>query len=269
MSININVRSREELDKSIKKNKHLKCRFKGLLDQDKIKFKNKNALLTISIGQDTKKNSRLEAMLDLILQYFDKCTIALHDTLQRHTMAMQVGGRSVDYYKASRSLGDLWLLTNKNLCNRYASRVKIIRWDEWINHSLYKKYRDMIVNEMNKDQGYKQYLLSSINKYLDRYEKRLSQPENFNRANSEDVCLDYLIEECAVLCLWPITDCHYEIYDGTHNIAMKETLTRFVNNKQCYPLEMLKITFNHRPDLKPQELINNLLCQEDREIVCA
>ena len=252
--------------KKIEKKRLLKCRFKGLLDKDN--FRNKHALLTISIGQDNRNSSRLEAMLNLALSHFEHCTIALHDTLQRHTMAMQANGMSIDFYEKAKLLGDQWLSANQYLYDKHKDNITIIRWDDWLCSPNYLKYKDIIFTEFNNNSSYKKSMLSSISAYLDRYEKRVTNKELFNRLYAEKLCLDYLIEECAVLCLWPTTGCQYEIYDGNHNEAMKSTLKKFVNNDQNYSIDMLNIVFNHRPDLKPQELLHNRTHISCLEEVC-
>jgi hypothetical protein len=234
--------------------KKIKCRFKGLTGNDKLALKGHNGLLTISIGQDTQDNKRFIAMLDLMMDTFDHCTIALHDTLQRHTMAMQTNSTANACYNKATAIGDRWLETNEQLCKKFGSRINIIRWEDWIQHPDFEKHKAQIIKTMNNDDSYNDLFYQSIHNYLNRYVTRLNNPEIFNRQHAEQLCIDYLIEECAALCLWPTTDADYEIYDGTHNAAMQETRKRFVHATTPNKIRSLNIVFNHRPDLKPQKL---------------
>jgi tRNA-dependent cyclodipeptide synthase len=243
--------------------KELKCRFKGLADGYEINFKNQSVLVSISIGQDSKNTTRFSALLKLIFQHFENCTITLHDTLQRYTMAIQTGRTSSDCYQDAMLLGDQWLAAHQKLCNDYGDRIKIIRWDEWLNHTLFKDSQQMIKDEIQNDSAYKQYFTESIDAYLNRYANRLTESSVFNRKQAESLCLDYLIEECAILCLWPSTGCHFEIHDGAHNSAMQKSLKRFVDQKQNYSFQMLNIIFNHRPNLNPQKLLKHLVCHDN------
>ena len=237
--------------------KELRCRFKGLVDGYEANFKNQSVLVSISIGQDSKNTARFSALLKLIFEHFENCTITLHDTLQRYTMAIQTGHDASHCYQDAKNLGDEWLAAHEKICKDYEGHIKIVRWDEWLNHPSFEESKQMIMDDMQKDSAYKQYFTESIDTYLNRYENRLEPSSVFNRKKSESLCLEYLIEECAALCLWPTTGCHFEIYDGAHNIAMKESLKQFVHQKQNYPFEMLSILFNYRPNLKPQALLKH------------
>jgi hypothetical protein len=242
--------------------KELKCRFKGLADGYEINFKNQSVLVSLSIWEDVESTVRLFAMLKLVFQNFATCTIALGDTLQRHTMAIQTGRTSADCYQQAKLLGDQWLATHEKICKDYEDRIKIIRWDEWLNHPLFKDSEKMIKDEIENDAIYCDYFHESIDTYLNRYENRLRPSNLFNRKKAEALCLAYLIEECAALCIWPTTSCRFEMYNGVPTLAMQETLKRFVHQKQNYSLQMLSVLFNHRPDLNPQKLYEHSVNHE-------
>lgn len=235
--------------------KELKCSFVGVSDEKKQEFTNQRALLSVSLGQDSKNNARFSALLKLIFQHFKSCTITLGDTLQRHTLAIQTERTSADCYQEAKLLGDQWLATHEKICKDYEDRIKIIRWDEWLNHPSFKDSEKMIKDEIQNDAIYRHYFHQSIDTYLNRYENRLKLSNLFNRKKAEALCLDYLIEECAALCVWPTTGCRFEMYNGVSTLAMQETLKRVLHQKLNSSLEMLSIHFNHRPNLNPQKLL--------------
>lgn len=230
----------------------LKCDFKSLSYHKEFNFKNQSALVSVSLGQKIKHTERFSAILRLVFQHFGYCTITLGDTLQRHTMAIHTGREADDCYQDAMLLGDQWLAAHQKLCNDYGDRIKIIRWDEWLNHTLFKDSQQMIKDEIQKNSAYKQYFTESIDAYLNRYANRLTASSVFNRKQAESLCLDYLIEECAILCLWPSTGCQFEIYDGAHQKAMKKTLEYFVHKPKHNSLQMLNIFFNDDKKREPQ-----------------
>jgi hypothetical protein len=235
--------------------KELKCSFTGVTDEKKQNFNNQRALLAVSVNNIQKNINRFSAILKLIFQYFENCTIIVGDTLQRHTLAMQSDKETTVCYDDVIALGDEWLAAHEKICKGYEGRIKIVRWDEWLNHPSFEESKLMIMDEMQKDSAYKQYFTESIDAYLNRYENRLTPANTFNRKKAESLCWDYLIEECAVFRLWPSTESHFVIYDGTYPSAMKETFIRFINQQQSYPFDLLNIYFNDGEIREPQILI--------------
>lgn len=235
--------------------KPIKCHFRNIHKEDRVKFEGAHCLLTISIGQESQEDKRLAAAIDLISQSFESCTIALHDTLQRFTIAINQGqGEAESFYDAALSSGDKWLEQNKTAYSEVLGRLKVdfIRWDKWLNDPDFSEKKSMILSELNRDPQYRQLFDESIEMYLSRYAKRLRDPNLFDRKRAAALCFDYLVEECAVLCLWPKTGCQFEIYPGKHNAAMSETRKRFVHAVSPNLVKSLSIAFNYRPDLKPQ-----------------
>ncbi|MES2203877.1 MAG: hypothetical protein V4496_01525 [Pseudomonadota bacterium] len=218
-------------------------------NQYKLKFSQSSCLLTISVGQETHEKERFSPTIDLIGRSFSACTIALHDSLQRHTIALDREGSADDYYDTAIAMGDLWLERNKQYLDAQNIPVTIIRWDEWFKDVEFQKYKEKVINELNCDESYRAEFNRTISEYLTRCCKRHPNPEQFDRKRAEQLCLDYLIEECAVLCMWPKTGCQFEAYTGKHNAAMNETQKRFLTSET---IQSIAIGFNRRPNLKPQ-----------------
>ena len=93
---------------------------------------------------------------------------------------------------------------------------------------------------------------NTIDEFLKRYYPRLLEKRNFNMQRAKTLCLDYLIEECTALCLWPELNCHFEVYPAKRNLAMDETHKRLV--LPFYDLlHPISIKFKNRKRLKPQQ----------------
>ena len=215
----------------------------------KLKFSQSACLLTISVGQETHEKERFSPTIDLIGRSFSACTIALHDSLQRHTIALDRPGSADDYYDTAVTMGDLWLERNRPYLDAQNIPITIVRWDEWLKDPDFQKYKDNVLMELDCDASYRAEFNRTISEYLTRCCKRHAGPELFDRKRAEQLCMDYLIEECAVLCMWPKTGCQFEAYTGKHNAAMNETQKRFLTSNT---IQSIAIGFNRRPNLKPQ-----------------
>lgn len=215
----------------------------------KRQFGKSKCLLTISVGQETHEGERFFSTIDLIQNTFSSCTIALHDSLQRYTMALDYEGNEEDLHSKAASKGDDWITRNEKYYKKSKIPVIITRWDDWLNDSNFGFNKEKILREMHEDESYRGLFNQSIVEYLARYCRRLEKPGLFDMKRAEKLCLNYLLEECAVLCLWSKTGCDFELYAGKHNVAMVATRKRFVSSTA---LQSVTIGFNRRPDLKPQ-----------------
>lgn len=215
-------------------------------------FEGSACLLTISVGQASHENEHFSAVVDLINNKFSSCTITLHDTLQRHTAALSSSIDAVDLHQALLKQGDLWLERNSKFYEKLTIPMNIMRWDEWLNQPDFEIYKSKVEGLIKSDKQYANFFNCAMNDFLARFQKRIDNPYDFDTARAEKLCMDYLIEECAVLCLWPDTDCQYELYTGKHNVAMQATWQYFIGTKIDNPIRSLQIGFRSRKDLIPQ-----------------
>lgn len=232
--------------------------FRNITQTQREEFKNLSCLLTISVGQKSQEGDHFATTIDLISKTFRECTITLHDSLQRHTIALDQEQEASHFYEGAVKIGEDWLASNEHVYMNRAINFKVIRWDAWLNDSDFGDYAARIASLIRDDNTYKAAFDTAIEEYLNRFCKRLNT-EQFDHERAYRLCLDYLIEECAVLCLWPKTQCHFELYPGKHNAAMQETRKRFIFPK--YPNLIIPITigFTHRSNLLPQRLHNKPL----------
>ena len=227
--------------------REIKASFRNTTDEQKKIFKSSACLLTISVGQETHEDDRFAATMTLIHESFRTCTITLHDSLQRYTIALDSELEADAYYATAITLGDAWLTRNET----FYGNSSIIRWDDWLSDPGYADAKRSIVAELDSDPIYKAVFNETINDYLSRYMKRLKDPASFDLERAYRLCFDYLVEECAVLCLWPQSGCKFEIYSGKHNCAMQETHKRFL--MPIMPdFQSIRVGFNRRPNLQPQ-----------------
>jgi hypothetical protein len=231
--------------------KKVRCHFKYIGPKQIEALKGRSCLLTISVGQGTHEDQRLEALIDLVCNSFSSVTIALHDTLQRHTIALGYQEEADYFYSIAKEAGDRWLERNEKYFSGNAPTI--VRWDSWLQDPRFNEYKEHVLTTMRADESYAVLFDQTVDDYLARYGGRLGNPALSSDARARQLCLDYLVEECAALYLWPSTQCDYEIYTGKHNAAMVETKRRFIAPKYPQLVESLPIAFNKRPNLKPQQ----------------
>jgi hypothetical protein len=235
--------------------KKVKCSFKKVGAEDIAAFSTAGCLLRISVGQKSHEDLRFEAAVKLVESSFNHCTVALHDTLQRHTMAISEPGMvAEDYREDALSLGEHWLARNKPYYEGAGIEFTVIRWDDWLNKPEYNDWKAVILAELKSNDQYRDSFDHSVKEYLDRYGRRLENADTFDWKRAEKLCLDYLVEECAAMCMWPQTGCQYEVYAGTDNQAMNATRELFIHSKYPELLHSISIGFNRRPDMSPQVL---------------
>lgn len=235
--------------------KTIKCNFKNIIEEDKKHFEQSTCLLLISVGQESHEGDRFSATIDLVNSSFKNCYISLYDSIQRHTMALN-SNQSPEYFRAlAIKEGDLWLGRNFQHYNALSAPSKIFRWDSWLNHPAYQETRNKLLFMTQEDPSYKDVFDRTINKYLERYCKNLQNPSNFNRQRAEEICFEYVLEECTVLCLWIELNCPFEIYPNPHNDAIEETRRRFIYPNHPNLLRPLTIRFRNAKLLKPQRFI--------------
>jgi len=232
---------------------HLKPVFKYKPPVNKEKFKNAKCLLTISVGQEVHEEDKFAATIDLVNASFGSCILLVDDTLQRHSMALKSKEEANFFYQSSLAAGDLWLERNKVHYQKLNILEDIIRWDTWLNHPLYVTQQEKIKELMRQNLDYKKAFDKIFSEFLTRYYMRLTEKESFDGARASRLCLDYLIEECAALALWPELGCHFEVYPNKRNLAMHATHQKLVVPDYPDLLHAVAIKFKNRKQLKPQQ----------------
>jgi hypothetical protein len=217
------------------------------------KFCESQCLLTISVGQEVHEGDKFESTIQLVSETFKSCIMLVDDTLQRHTMALNISQSAEELYQYSLGEGDRWLVRNEKYYSKLQNLNKIMRWDSWLYHADYEQKQNLIKNELENDLEYKNIFELTIKEFLDRYCSRLDGSLFFNYERGYKLCFDYLFEECTAMALWPELQCHYEVYPSRRNFAMDATHKRFVLSKNPDLLHAVAIKFKNRKQLKPQQ----------------
>ncbi len=210
-------------------------------EEDKQQMIGSHCIIHISVGQEYHEGDKFIATMDLINQTFKSCTIMLCDTLQRHTLRINNLDLSEDASRRKAlQLGDEWLSRNKIAYDYLSIESKIMRWDQWLHHPDYNKYRIQIDKLYKENIAYKNNIKSTINKFLER-QNLLNDKRAFN------LCEAYILEECPILVpLWAQTGCQYIIYPRFRTAAMSATYQHFIGSKNQNILKEIALKFNKR-----------------------
>lgn len=231
-------------------------------DAYKKMFKDSQCALTISVGQKAHEGETFAATVELVNNSFQSCVILLDDSLQRHTMALNTQENADFFYETSLKEGDLWLKRNEEHYRKLTILKNIIRWDTWLKHPQYLKEKNKITLLIENNFFYKKIFDETIKEFLKRYMSRSNQNKLFNLEKARIHCLDYLTEECAILCLRSKLkfNSHFEIYPSRRNQAMNEIHKNFILPKYSNLLLPVAIKFKNRNTLQPQyfELLRNI-----------
>ncbi|MCX7114807.1 MAG: hypothetical protein NTW08_02690 [Gammaproteobacteria bacterium] len=230
----------------------IKAVYRYIDEMNREKFKQAQCLLTISVGQEVHEDEKFEATIQLINTTFRSCIMLVDDTLQRHTMAINQIKSPQDLQATSLDEGNQWLVRNEKYFSQLNNLSKIIRWDMWLKHEQYERNQNIIKQLIEDDIVYKKLFHITIDEFLTRYVSRVAAGSYFNYERAYQLCLDYLIEECTAMTLWPELNCHFEVYPSRRNPVMDETHKRFVLPEYPNLLHAVAVKFKNRKQLKPQ-----------------
>lgn len=231
---------------------NIKAVYRYVDDIHREKFGNAQCLLTISVGQEIHEGDKFESTIQLVSNTFQSCIMLVDDTLQRHTMALNTNKTPEELYSFSLDEGSQWLTRNEPYYAQLKNLSKIVRWNTWLHHPAYKINQNLIKNELARNGEYKKQFDLTVKEFLDRYIPRLGESSYFDYDRGYQLCLDYLIEECTAMTLWPELQCHYEVYPSRRNFAMEATHRQFVLAKNPDLLHAVGVKFKNRKQLKPQ-----------------
>ena len=207
--------------------------------------KTSECLLLISVGQEAHEGTLFELTIKLINASFGKCTVLLGDSIQRYTMALASNSEPESYYQAALKAGDDWLQRNSNALSKLTLPYKLVRWDDWLFHPNFANTKETIVVALEEDEQYRKAFMETVDGYLNRYKRQRSFIGHFDWRRSSRICLNYLIEECAIFCLWPELKCEFEIYPNAHNLAIEATRRKFLVPAFPDLLRSVNLRFRH------------------------
>lgn len=163
-------------------------------------------LLPISVGQPYHESIKLKTLLVLIKKAFTQTPmpmirIMLADTLQRYSLAMQLGKTPEACEVLAREKGEEWkeryLLPIKAMLGE---NVQLETWDVWREHSFFKLFIQQIENHYKENSLFREAIECDIQDFEERRSKS-SHPKGLTEVEKAH-CRAYIKEECAVLKIW-------------------------------------------------------------------
>lgn len=190
-------------------------------------FRYSTAIIGISVGQLAHEGEKLRATIELAKKKFKSVTIALGDTLQRHTMSISLNLSLSQLHTEARVQGDQWLSRNSYIISCCADTVPIIRWDFWLNSSDYTIEKEKFIRTYNSDEKFRYEMEKTIDEFQQRFVRRCPTacPSKIREAS-----FAYLMEECVIMILiWKKFGYNYIIYPGKVLDIVAETRRRFLS----------------------------------------
>lgn len=226
----------------------VKASFRENPTEERKRFPQSTCLMPISVGQSIHEGAKFEAVIKLIGSAFKHCTVLVDDSVQRHTLSIIKQENPDKLYQLAVQEGDDWLARNHNALNKLAIPFEIMRWDDWFNTAGYLPSYNKVKQLYDSNVSYREAIHANIEDFLSRYLKNFLHIE-VDKDRAEALCLDYLLEECAVMCLWTEKFYDFEIYPSGRNKAMAATYEQLI--KPLYPdyLRPVALRFKKYPGL--------------------
>ncbi len=118
----------------------------------------------------------------------------------------------------------------------------VTRWDDWLLLPEYAENYKKVTSLYNENLIYRDAIDSTIKDFLDRYAAH-DTTVSFNSDKARDLCLNYLLEECAVMFLWVKGGYDFELYPTGRNKAMLATYEFFIKNQYQNSLKSVSLRF--------------------------
>lgn len=208
-------------------NRIIKASFRENPVEERKLFPQSTCLMPISVGQAIHEGEKFAAVIKLINVSFKKCTILVDDSVQRHTIGIMNHATPDELYRLAVEEGDAWLKRNEMAYNQLTIPFEIMRWDDWYNSQNYINSHLCVQNEYDSNESFRQAIHANIDDFLTRYLSRFSG-QTVDHERAFNLCRDYLIEECAVMCLWTERPYDFEVYPSGRNKAMAATYEHLI-----------------------------------------
>lgn len=206
-------------------------------------FRNKKALLFISVGQLYHEQGKFMATVELVNKYaFSRCDIVMADTLQRFNHYGRMSESDALVY--TKNEGDKWLYRNANALKKIQFEHEILRWDEFLFHPDYDDLKKTVLQEYHNNEEYKAAIHANVETYIERLQK-------INPGCSVDTVFEfgvsYLIEECPIVMpLWARMGYDFIIYPKPLTIGMRATRKLFVEPVDGNKCQWIYLRFKKR-----------------------
>ncbi len=198
----------------------IKASFRNIEKSQSKSLQGSEAILLVSPGQPYYQDQeKLLSIIELINRsQFQSVNIVIGDTNHRYNLAVQ-GMSDLEAFQYAKLLGDQWLEHSQDAINRLSVPYQITRWTDWVSHSQYPHYKQLVNENYDTNPLVKTGFEQSISEYLLR-----QNPQQINADNYEQwhqASLEYLKEECAIIMpLWAELQVPYIIYPNRMLQAM-------------------------------------------------
>lgn len=236
--------------------KILKASFKDCLINDRKKFFQSKCIIPISVGQPIHEGKKFLAAMKLINASFKSFTLLIDDSVQRHTMGIESNYPDDYLYKLALQEGDEWLKRNQFVLNQLTIPYNIMRWDDWLISDKYQESYLKVKKIYLENEIYRNAIHANIDSFLTRYLARISVTSKVDQKRAFGLCLDYLLEECAVMCLWVNSKYEFEIYPSGRNEAMTATYEYLI--KPYFPNLLKPVALRFKKYPQPQNQKNGI-----------
>ena len=227
-------------------NRIVKASFRENPPEERKMFPQSTCLMPISVGQAIHEGAKFEAVIKLINTSFKQCTILVDDSVQRHTIGILTDASDHELYQLAINEGSAWLERNEAAYNQLSIPFNIMRWDDWFHHIDYAKSQLRVKQQYHENEAYRNAIHDNITDFLSRFLKNHQEPVDYTRATN--LCLDYLIEECAVMCLWTKQHYDFEVYPSGRNKAMAATYAQLIKPLTPNLLKPVALRFKKYPN---------------------
>lgn len=164
----------------------------------------KSARLDVSLQNAKQVGEKFETTLLWALDNFDNVEISLADTLQKHTFSADYNIDIKKAYDMTLREGDVWIECHRQIIDSH--NIKLIRWDERLNHSDFSKFHSLVHDLYQNDNYFKALVNKDCNAFINR--KCLDEGKRL-------LVLNYILEEQAVFCMLSNHENAIGIYPGS------------------------------------------------------
>ena len=215
----------------------IKSRFE-CINKEKEKFSESSCVILISVGQLAHEGMKLKATIDICNNSFKFVTVAVCDSLQRHSIEISQCMKIEDAYLESKTLGTKWIEKYSDLLEKCNNGF--FRWDEWLLRKDFNQYKKTIIDAYSTCLTFKEAMNKTVDDYISRVINRTEKsikPELARKAS-----FNYLVEECAIIMLmWQEKGYNYIVYPSPILEVIKATFDMFVAQKSDSLLRWVRL----------------------------
>lgn len=235
----------------------VKASFRENPAEERKTFPQSTCLMPISVGQAIHEGDKFKAVIKLINASFKHCTILVDDSVQRHTIGILNNVSHDELYQLAIEEGDAWIIRNEQFYNQFTIPFNVMRWDDWFNSVHYIDSYMRVKKQYDENESYRLAIHANIHDFLSRFLKNIPE-DNIDHDRANALCLDYLLEECAVMCLWTEKAYDFEVYPSGRNNAMAATYEQLI--KPLFPnyLKPVSLRFKKYPGQNNSIILNKL-----------